>query len=186
MKPSVGSWQRDLVELMVTLTAHGVPFLVVGGYAVAHAGHLRATKDLDLFIPRAPTIDRKLLAALAEFLGDGLSPEDGKRNFLRLFVGRPGAVDILRRLPGVKWRTAWESRTEGLLFGARVPFIGTEALIRNKRAVGRHSDLADVEELLRIRSADRAAARGRPGRAKAAKTSRRGTSRGPRRVEGAR
>jgi hypothetical protein len=39
----------------------------------------------------------------------------------------------------------------GLFFGARVPYLGIDALIRNERAVGRHQDLADVEELVRIR-----------------------------------
>ena len=151
MKPERGSWQHDLVELLDTLERHEVPFLVVGGFAVAHAGHLRATKDLDLFVPRAAGIDARLVAALSEFLGAPIAAKDVARKFLRFFVGRPGAIDVLRELPGVTWATAWKGRSIGRFFGARVPYLGIDALIRNKRAVGRHIDLADVEELVRIR-----------------------------------
>ncbi len=128
-----------------------MPFLIVGGYAVAHAGHLRATKDIDLFVPRGVGVDARLTTAISEFLGSAITPEQAARTFLRFFVGRPGAVDVIRELPGIRWPTAWKSRSVGTLFGARVPFLGIDALIRNKRAVGRHQDLADVEQLVKIR-----------------------------------
>lgn len=149
--PEPGSWQHDLVELLETLKRHDVPFLVVGGYAVAHAGHLRATKDLDVFVPRAAGVDARLAQALSEFLGATVLVEEARSKFLRFFIGRPGAIDVIRELPGVTWRTAWKGRSMGLFFGVRVPYLGVDALIRNKRAVGRHQDLADVEELVRIR-----------------------------------
>lgn len=151
MIPVPGSWQHDLVELLETLNRHEVPFLVVGGYAVAHAGHLRATKDLDVFVPRLAGVDARLAGALSEFLGASVGLEDVRCTFLRLFIGRPGAIDLIRELPGVTWPTAWKGRSIGLLFGAHVPFLGIDALIRNKRAAGRHQDLADVEQLVRIR-----------------------------------
>lgn len=151
MKPKPGSWQHDLVELLESLGRHEVPYLVVGGYAVAHAGHLRATKDLDVFVPRIAGASTRLASALSEFLRGEVSEADTQAQFLRLFVGRPGAVDIIRKLPGVTWDTAWKGRSVGPLFGIEVPYLGIDALIRNKRAVGRHSDLADVEQLDRIR-----------------------------------
>lgn len=151
MSPERGSWQHDLVELLTTLERHDIPFLVVGGYAVAHAGHLRSTKDVDLLVPRGSEIDGRLRLALSEFLGGEVDKADLAKPFLRLFVGRPGAIDFIRTLPGVAWATAWKTRSTGSLFGHRVPFLGIEALIRNKRTVGRHQDLADVEELVRIR-----------------------------------
>jgi hypothetical protein len=151
VKAEPGSWQHDLVDLLETLKRHGVPFLVAGGYAVAHAGHLRATKDLDIFVPRVAGASARLARALSEFLLAEISEEQTESQFLRFFVGRPGAVDIIRKLPGVTWPTAWKGRSVGLFFGTQVPFLGIEALIRNKRAVGRHIDLADVEQLIRIR-----------------------------------
>jgi hypothetical protein len=151
LKPKPGSWQRDLVDLLETLQRHEVPFLVVGGYAVAHAGHLRATKDLDIYVPRSTVINSRLARALSEFLKLEVSEDDTDAAFLRFFLGRPGAFDIIRKLPGVTWPTAWKGRSVGWFFGIEVPYLGIAELIRNKRAVGRHTDLADVEQLVRIR-----------------------------------
>ncbi len=171
MKPEPGSWQHDLVELLRLFARHRVPFLIAGGYAVAHAGYLRATKDIDLFVPRSLENDERLARALSDFLGDVLTPEETRATFLRFFVGRPGAIDVIRKMPGVTWATAWEGRSRGELFGMRVPFLGLEALIRNKRTVGRKLDLADVDELVRIRAERKTATaprgtprRGRPSR----------------------
>jgi hypothetical protein len=155
VKPEPGSWQADLAELVETLRRHRVPFVIAGGFAVAHAGYLRGTKDVDLFVPRLPGIDERLAAALTAFLGAEVSVDEAKQPFLRFFRDRPGAFDIIRKLPGVTWATAWRDRSTGTLFGVRVPFLGIDALIRNKRAVARHVDLADVEALLKIRRGDR-------------------------------
>ncbi len=40
----------DFEELLVTLNAHKVLYLVVGGYAVSFHAQPRATKDLDLLV----------------------------------------------------------------------------------------------------------------------------------------
>lgn len=151
MRPEPGSWQQDLVELLATFTAHAVPFLIAGGYAVAHAGHLRATKDVDIYVPRVEGASERLALALTEFLGATVTADQTEAQFLRFFVGHPGAFDIIRKLPGVTWPTAWRERSVGLFFGLEVPYLGIETLIRNKRAVGRHIDLADVEQLQHIR-----------------------------------
>jgi hypothetical protein len=155
VKPERGGWQRDLVELLETLERHEVPYLIVGGYAVVHAGHLRATKDLDLFVPLIAGASARLAGALSEFLKGEVLDTDTQAQFVRLFVGRPGAVDIIRKLPGVTWAAAWKGRSIGTFFGVEVPYLGIDALIRNKRAVGRYTDLADVEQLDRIRKARR-------------------------------
>ena len=42
---------------------------------------------------------------------------------------------------------AWAGRVLLELEGVRIPFIGKDALIRNKRALGRPRDLADLEAL---------------------------------------
>jgi hypothetical protein len=47
----------------------------------------------------------------------------------------------------VSFDEAWTDRTSGLLGGLEVPFIGRKSLIRNKRALGRARDLADLESL---------------------------------------
>lgn len=41
---------KDLIELLLAFNAHGVRYLVVGGYAVGVHVEPRATKDLGIFI----------------------------------------------------------------------------------------------------------------------------------------
>jgi hypothetical protein len=137
VKPVPGSWQHDLVELLQTLRRHDVPFLVVGGYAVAHAGHLRATKDLDVFVPRAAGVDVRLASALSEFVGATVRPEEAQSAFLRFFRGTPGRGRRDPRATGGHLGDRVEDPLDGSLLCVRMPFLGIDALIRNKRAVGR-------------------------------------------------
>lgn len=44
---------KDFEELLACLLRHGVRFVVVGAYAVAHHAKPRYTKDLDLFVDSA-------------------------------------------------------------------------------------------------------------------------------------
>jgi catalase len=41
---------RDFVELLQSFDDHEVEFLIVGAHALAAHGHVRATKDLDVFL----------------------------------------------------------------------------------------------------------------------------------------
>ncbi len=41
---------RDLIELLAAFNAQGVDYLVVGAHALAAHGHVRATKDLDVWV----------------------------------------------------------------------------------------------------------------------------------------
>ena len=61
--------------------------------------------------------------------------------------GPPGArgprrIDLLTSLTGITFETAWASCVPARLGGVECDFIGREALIRNKRALGRPRDLS--------------------------------------------
>ena len=55
----------------------------------------------------------------------------------------PDFVALLRELAAAEVRF----RVEGCFSELEVPFLGRDALIRNKRALGRARDLADLELL---------------------------------------
>ena len=40
----------DFKELLLAFNAHGVEYLIVGAHALAAYGHVRATKDLDVWL----------------------------------------------------------------------------------------------------------------------------------------
>lgn len=144
---------QDFKDLLSAFHAHGVKYLVVGGYAVSFYGQPRATKDIDIFIKADPANATAALAALASFgapIGD-LTEGDlsDPRQFLR-FGREPVAVDILPGIDGVDFDAAWERRVEGVIDierGLCAFFISKEDLIASKLAAGRTRDLADVEEL---------------------------------------
>ena len=48
---------------------------------------------------------------------------------------------------GIRFEDAWPTRAEGMVKDVRVPVLGRDALVQNKRAAGRHKDLGDVEAL---------------------------------------
>jgi hypothetical protein len=144
---------QDFKDLLSAFHAHGVKYLIVGGYAVSFHGQPRATKDIDLFIKAGPENAKAAYAALAAFGAPmaGLHEDDlsNPREFLR-FGREPMAVDILPAIDGVDFDAAWERRVEGVIdpkSGLTGFFISRNDLIASKLAAGRLRDLADVEEL---------------------------------------
>ena len=140
----------EFKEFAVSLNENEVRYMVVGGYAVAFHGHPRYTKDLDVWVEREPGNVARLLSALREFgFGSlGLSAEDFLEPDQIIQLGfPPNRIDLLTDLEGVDFGQAYAGIVAANVEGIPVYFIGLEDLKRNKRAVGRHQDLADLERL---------------------------------------
>lgn len=140
----------DFRAFIEYLNANGVRYLLVGGYAVAHHGHPRYTKDLDIWLEVAPDNAIRVLKALDDFGMSQLGLE--QKDFLEpkavIQLGYPPRrIDLLTSADGVSFEDCFNSRVEVNWDGVRIPVIDLENLIRNKRASGRHQDLADIESL---------------------------------------
>lgn len=140
----------NFLEFIELLTEHEASFLVVGGYAVALHGHPRYTADLDVWI----WVDRAnagaVLAALREFgfVDTDLTREDFLHEDRIVQLGYPPLrIDLLTALDGVDFQECYGRRVQVEIDGTAVPFIALDDLRRNKRAAGRHQDLADLEAL---------------------------------------
>ena len=59
----------------------------------------------------------------------------------------PRRIDLLTSITGVDFDEAWAGRAMGPFGELECPFIGRVELARNKRALGRPRDLADLELL---------------------------------------
>ena len=59
----------------------------------------------------------------------------------------PGRIDILTTHPGVEFSECYAARMMAEIDGVSVNFIDLENLKKNKKATGRHQDLADLENL---------------------------------------
>jgi hypothetical protein len=140
----------DWIELCKLFSAHGVEFLLVGGQAVIAHGYPRLTRDMDLWVRPTSENGEKVLAALQEF---GVAPPDFHAARFEdpatmLVLGmEPFRIDILTDIPGVSFEAAWDERSAVTLDGITIPLISKTNLIKNKKAVGRLQDLADVEAL---------------------------------------
>jgi len=141
---------QDFKEFIQSLNDNGVRYLVVGGYAVAQHGHPRYTKDIDVWIEMTKENAVKVVKALEQFGFASLGLKEG--DFLEadqiIQLGYPPSrIDILTTLPGVEFGECYPSRVNVKMDGVSVNFIDLENLRKNKRATGRHQDLADLENL---------------------------------------
>lgn len=140
----------DFKELLLVFNAHGVDYLIVGAHALAAYGHVRATKDLDLWLCPDPENAAKVLTSLSAFgapLGD-LTLEDLSKAGTVFQIGIPPLrIDLLTSIDGVNFAEAWPDRLNTRFGGVPVNLISRHHLIANKKAAARLQDLADVERL---------------------------------------
>lgn len=142
----------DFRDMLACLRDAGVEFVVVGGYAVAHHGHVRATKDLDVFIRPSAENAARTMRAMSAFGAPvaalGVSAVDFSTPGKVVQLGVPPLrIDLVTALSGIDFETATRAPGTLELDGRVVNFIGLDALLINKRATGRPQDLADVAAL---------------------------------------
>ncbi len=141
---------RDFKEFLRLLNAHEVEYLLIGGYAVNYHGYPRATADMDIWIAVHPANADRVVAALKEFGFDppDLSPELFLRPWQIIRLGMPPVrIEIATTISGVDFSECYAERVEDILDGIPVNLISLGDLKRNKKASGRHQDLADLEHL---------------------------------------
>ncbi|MDR7332649.1 nucleotidyltransferase [Roseateles asaccharophilus] len=139
----------DFKEFAELLNANGVEYLVVGGYALAAHGHPRYTGDIDFWLnPHADNLER-LLTTLRQF-GFGslnLSTADFAPDSVIQLGQPPRRIDLLMGIDGVAFEDCYERREIITVDGLALNFIGLDDFKANKRASGRHKDLADLDAL---------------------------------------
>ena len=142
--------QRDFKELLALFNANNVAYLIVGAYALAFHGSPRYTGDLDLFVRPDPENAARILRALDQFgfgalditVADFQAPD----KVVQLGVP-PVRIDLITSLTDVSWDEAAGGAAPSRFDDVAVRFLGKNELIRNKRALGRKKDLADIESL---------------------------------------
>ncbi len=161
----------DPEPLLNVLVDHRVDLIVVGGYAVAAHGHVRATKDIDICPDPADDNLRRLAAALAELEADPIGLEEfaaGELDLVPDFKGlemggnwtlmtRHGRLDVMQHLDGLGvdgggWVELRRHAITRTFLGHDCLFCSYEDLIRMKRGAGRPQDKIDVESLKAARS----------------------------------
>jgi hypothetical protein len=142
--------QKDFKELLGLFNKHKVEYVIVGAYALAFHGFPRYTGDLDILVKPNLNNAKKILKSIKDFgfqslkltVKDLSSP--GK--VIQLGVP-PIRIDILTSITGVTWKRISANCVAGKYGNTAVYFIGKNELIANKRSIGRHKDLADLESI---------------------------------------
>jgi hypothetical protein len=140
----------DFREFLRLLNAHGVDYLLVGGYAVALHGYPRATVDLDVWVRASTDNAERILAAVRAFGFDSplleptlfVAPDQIVR-----FGIPPFRIELMTTISGVEYGACRINASVHDIDGVAVPVISRDDLKVNKRASGRHKDLADLEHL---------------------------------------
>ena len=140
----------DYRDMLSALSEARAEYLLVGAYALASHGLVRATLDMDLWVRATPENAHRVHAALLafgapaeRFDASDLTADD---TVLQLGVA-PVRIDILTSISGVDFEAAWERRQVVELDGLSVAVMSLEDLATNKRATGRPQDLVDLQWL---------------------------------------
>lgn len=149
---------QDFKDLLSALNAAGVDYLVVGGQALAVHGLVRATKDLDVWVRPERKNAKRVIAALEKFGAPlhGLTEDDLVAQDTVFQIGVPPLrIDMRTGIKGVEFEDAWKDRLKTKFGGVAASVISVEALVRNKKALGRPRDRLDVKWLERRRGKGR-------------------------------
>jgi len=141
---------KDWREFLELLNSRGVDYVIVGAHSLALHGRPRYTGDLDILV--RPTFENAHM--LVHILNEFGFAESGfkEADFLQAeqliqLGGAPTRIDLLASITGVSSEEAFATKVPAELDGIPVFVLGKDALVRNKLAVGRPQDLADVSVL---------------------------------------
>ncbi len=140
----------DFKEFLELLNAREVQYLVVGGYAVAFHGYVRATGDIDIWIKPQGANARKMVQVVRDFGFGSLDYQEAdfmEPDTVIQFGVSPIRIDVLHQIDGVHFDAAFAGRQVGVFDGVAVNMISLHDLRTNKAATGRLKDQLDLQQL---------------------------------------
>lgn len=145
--------EKDFKKFIELLNKNEVQYLIVGSFAFSYYAEPRFTKDIDIFVEPTEENAKKILKTLTDFGFKSISliSKDFQEpdQIIQLGVA-PVRIDLLTSIGGIDFSSAWKNRVIGNYGLVSANFISKTDLIKNKRAVGRPQDIADVEKLNKI------------------------------------
>jgi hypothetical protein len=135
------------------LNAAGVVYALCGGLAVNLHGHVRATRDIDILLPREELDRARAAVRPLGFdidagpipFGIGTPKERVLHRVSRIVEGQLSTIDLMIVTPILE--PAWASRVCARWRERDVWTVSLEGLARMKRLAGRPQDLADLDHL---------------------------------------
>lgn len=141
-------------DMLSALSAEGVRFLLVGAYAMAAHGYVRATADFDIWVEPTSANADAVLRALDRFGAPrhDLTKHDLERDDTIFQIGvAPLRIDLITGASGLRFEDCYPRAIETRVDDVPIRIIALDDLIKNKNATGRKRDIADAEALESIR-----------------------------------
>jgi len=138
----------DIEELLKSLNAHNVEFVIIGATAFPIHGYARATLDIDIFIRPETKNAVRTLNALRDFGYDtaDITVEDllTQKVLIRQYLVE---TDIHPFVTGITFDHVWKNRIPGTFGKEKVYYASLDDLIVMKESAGRPKDLEDIKVL---------------------------------------
>lgn len=143
----------DFIEFLQLLDKHKVDYLLVGGYAVVLHGYNRSTGDMDIWVNKSEENYIKLEKVYSDFVAPIFSKDDFlSKNFNVWSMGNePVKIEIITEIIGLVFENSIKNCKWYELNNFKIPFVDLEDLIKTKRAAGRPKDIADIEQLSKLK-----------------------------------
>lgn len=145
----------DLVGVITAANEVGLPYVVIGGFAVIANEYVRGTEDVDLLISGDHALDDTLSRFLerigARRAGEPVPPNAIATAETMRVDSRFGLVDLLREgEPPVDFTSVSNAAIELTFHGQPARVASLASLVAFKRIAGRPRDQLDLTELERI------------------------------------
>jgi hypothetical protein len=142
--------QEDFKELLILFNENNVEYVIVGSYALAFHGAPRYTGDIDIFVRSSSENAGKIIAVLNDFgfASLGLKSSDFQQPDQVIQLGVPPVrIDLITSITAVSWEEAIDGSEQGKYGDTQVRYLGKKEYVKNKKAIGRKKDLADLEAI---------------------------------------
>ncbi|SKC39190.1 hypothetical protein SAMN05660236_0101 [Ohtaekwangia koreensis] len=145
---------EEVIGFLKSLADHDVKYILVGGFAVAFHGYVRATHDLDLWIKDEPGNIENLKRVLTIH---GVAGLDAVRSFelipgfTEFAIGDSGfivePIKNLKAFSAFDFDACYDRADTGSLLDITFKVIHPKDLLREKQATNRPKDQGDIEYL---------------------------------------
>jgi hypothetical protein len=143
-------FKSDYRNLLRSLNAAGVRYLIVGGYAVMVHAEPYYKKELDVWVDRSAANGQAVFDALRSFGAPlrEVGPEDFTEQDIFYQTGiAPVRVDVITSIAGLEFNAAWERRITVDFDGEPAPDLCREDLLASKKAAARPTDRKHIRSL---------------------------------------
>ena len=147
------TWE-DVKRLARHFEDAGVEYALIGGYALAVHGLVRATEDIDVLVDPSPENSRRWIMALSR-LPDGAARElesepdvFAAQKSYAIRVNDEITVDVLPAASGVPWEALRQFVESIEIDGVRIRVLSLQGLLKTK-AGARPKDLVDAAAIRR-------------------------------------